>query len=315
MELERVWADFDLLRVQAEPLTEPTSNVEQYLCRFCGGPKTFDGTEMDLPTCMECGVQDDAFVSDEPEWRTGADLDSGGADPTRVGAPIKTDLFSAAWGMNTMIAGKSKMARLNLHASMNHKDRALFYAYAEITRICKDVLKLTDNVIYDATIKYRAFNSAVLTRGAVRNGIKANCVFQACRENNVSRTTKEIADAFQIPSRDISRTFDMYQEQNPDTTIHVTQSADLIPRFINGISCIPESDRGRVKCKIVKVCKSLEECVELMGRTPKAIACAVIYMVLSQLNLKPDKKEICRICEVSEPTLTKIEVIVKKELA
>lgn len=313
MEVARAWADFESLRFQSEP--EPVSNVAQYLCRFCGGPKTFDGVEIDLPTCLECGVQDDCFVSDEPEWRTGADADSTQADPTRVGAPINNDLFSTAWEMNTKIEGKSKMARINMHSSMNHKDRALFHAYTEMTRICRDVLRLQDNVIYAANVKYKAFNEAVLTRGAVRNGIKANCVFQACRENGVARTTKEIADAFQIPSRDMSRTFDMYQEQNPETSVHVTQPADLIPRFMNNVSGVPESDRGRVRMKIIKVCKSLEDCVELMGRTPKAIACAVIYTVLSQLDLKPNRKDICRICEVSEPTLSKIEVIIKKELA
>ena len=242
-------------------------------------------------------------------------MDECKGDPSRVGAPVNTDLFSAAWGMNMMISGKSKMARINMHSSMNHRDRALFHAYAEMDRIGKGILCLQENVMYSAKMKYKSFNEAVLTRGAVRNGIKANCIFQSCREFGVTRTTKEIADAFDIPSRDISRTFDMYQEQNPETTVHVTQPADLIARFMNSVPGVQESERGRVKCKIVKVCKSLEECVELMGRTPKAIACAVIYIVLSELKLSPSKKEICRICEVSEPTLGKIEVIIKKELA
>ena len=202
-----------------------------------------------------------------------------------------------------------------MHASMNHKDRALFHAYVEMDRICKGILGLHENVIYSAKMKYRAFNEAVLTRGAIRNGIKANCVFQACRECNVSRTTKEIADAFDIPSRDISRTFDMYQEQNPETSIHVTQPADLVPRFMNGLTHIPDDARRRLKMKVIKVCKSLEECVELMGRTPKAICCAVIFIVMNTLELKPNKKDICRICEVSEPTLSKIETIIKKELS
>ena len=311
MEIERAWADLESLRCSSDEVS--TSNVEHYLCRFCGNPKTFDG--VDLPTCTECGVQDEAFISDEPEWRSGANMDECKGDPSRVGAPVNTDLFSAAWGMNMMISGKSKMARINMHSSMNHRDRALFHAYAEMDRIGKGILGLQENVMYSAKMKYRAFNEAVLTRGAVRNGIKANCIFQACREFGVSRTTKEIADAFDIPSRDISRTFDMYQEQNPETTVHVTQPSDLIPRFMNSVPGIQESERGRVKCKIVKVCKSLEECVELMGRTPKAIACAVIYIVLSELKLNPNKKEICRICEVSEPTLGKIEVIIKRELA
>jgi len=49
-----------------------------------------------------------------------------------------------------------------------------------------------------------------------------------------------------------------------------------------------------------------------MGRTPKAVACAVIFYVLSIEGLKPNKAEICRICDVSVPTLGKIEAIVKE---
>jgi transcription initiation factor TFIIIB Brf1 subunit/transcription initiation factor TFIIB len=275
----------------------------------------FDGPDIDLPTCIDCGIQDEYYISDEPEWRSGANPDECKGDPSRVGAPVNTDLFSAAWGMNTVMTGKSKLQTINMHASMNHKDRALFHAYAEMDRIGKGILGLQENVMYAAKIKYKAFNEAVLTRGAVRNGIKANCVFQACREFNVARTTKEIADAFDIPSRDISRTFDMYQEQNPETAVHVTQPADLVPRFMNGLEYIPLENRRRLKMKVIKVCKSLEECVELMGRTPKAICCAVIFIVMNELELKPIKKDICRICEVSEPTLSKIETIIKKELA
>jgi transcription initiation factor TFIIIB Brf1 subunit/transcription initiation factor TFIIB len=84
---------------------------------------------------------------------------------------------------------------------------------------------------------------------------------------------------------------------------------------MNSLSGIQDEERIRLKMKIIKVCKSLEECVELMGRTPKAICCAVIFIVMTELNFKPIKKDICRICEVSEPTLSKIETIIKKEFA
>jgi len=204
-----------------------------------------------------------------------------------------------------------RSARINMHASMNHRDRALFHAYAEMDRIGKDILKLQDNVMYDAKIKYRAFNSAVLTRGAVRNGIKANCIFQACREHNVARTTQEIADAFGIPQRDLSRTFEMYQEQVPETEVHVTTAADLIPRFFNDVKGVPECDRGRVRCRIINKCKELEEKVELMGRTPKAIACAVLALILKEIAGASDRQALCAICDVSLPTLGKIEAIIK----
>ena len=174
----------------------------------------------------------------------------------------------------------------------------------------KTMLGLSDNVMYSAKMKYRTFNEAVLTRGAVRNGIKANCIFQACRENGVARTTQEIADAFNIPARDISRTFEMYQEQIPERTVHVTSASDLIGRFFNSIPSIPESERGRLKMRIGRECKALEEHAELMGRTPKAIACAVMVRLLKDIPGAPSRSEMCKICEISVPTLGKIEAII-----
>jgi len=312
--LDRAWADFELFRAGervSPPI--PTSNLE-FFCE-CGGPKTFDGLEIDLPTCTSCGRVDNSFICEEAEWRSGADA---GPDPSRVGAPVNLDHFSAAWGQTTfMTVGRNasyaqkRSARINMHASMNHRDRALFHAYAEIDRIGKDVLKLQDSVMYDAKIKYKAFNEAVLTRGAVRSGIKANCVFQSCREHGVARTTQEIADAFGIPQRDLSRTFEMYQEQVPETEVHVTTPADLVPRFFNDVTGVPECDRGRMKRRIINRCKELEDKAELMGRTPKAIACAVMALLLKEIPGASDRHALCAICAVSLPTLGKIEALIR----
>jgi transcription initiation factor TFIIIB Brf1 subunit/transcription initiation factor TFIIB len=314
MELERVWADFDLLRA---PQTEkPTSNLE-YFCESCGAPKAFDGEAIDLPTCTGCGRVDDAFVSDEPEWRSGGD-DGEKADPSRVGAPVNTDHFSEAWGRTTYFTPQrgasyatKRLARIHQHASMNHRDRALFHAYAELDNIGKGILNLPDVVMYAIKSKYRAFNEAVLTRGAVRSGIKANCVLQACHELGCPRTTQQVADAFGIPARDLARTSEMYQEQVPETSVHVITPADLVARFFNDITGIPQSERGRLKMRIIARCKELEDKVELMGRTPKAVACAVMASVLKGVPGAPDRQTLCRICDISLPTLSKIEALVK----
>ena len=310
--LERIWADLGSLREEKQG-----SHLDEFLCGHCGGVKVIFGVDIDLPTCTECGRVDNAYICDEPEWRSGGGDE---ADPSRVGAPVNTDHFSEAWGQTTYMApgkfatyGTKRMCMINMHASMNHRDRALFHAYASLDKIGKEILNLPDNVMYSVKSKYRAFNEAVLTRGAVRNGIKANCVFQACREFGVARTTQEIADAFGIPVRDLSRTFDMYQEQNPEKEVHVTTAADLVSRFFNEIKGISSSERGRIKMKVVSRCKELEDKVELMGRTPKAIACAVMASVLKEVSGAPSRAELCRICDISAPTLAKIEAIINKD--
>jgi len=316
MEIDQAWSAFDAFRLAAEQ-ADPAPVCPDIFCMRCGGTKSY-GVNDDVPVCTECGACDIEYVCEEAEWRSGCE---DGVDQSRVGAPVNTDHFSAAWGRGSIMNvqynatyAQKRLARINFHSMMNHKDRALFHAYADLDRAGKQIMNLPDAVMYRAKISYKAFNEAVLTRGAVRNGIKANCIFQACREFNVSRTTQEIAEAFGIPARDISRTFDMYQEQVPETAVHVTTPADLVARFFNDVSGVPDDQRGRVRMKVQKVCRDLEDCVELMGRTPKAVACAALFIVLTNSGFGPNKNDICKICDVSGPTLTKIEAIIKKNL-
>lgn len=317
-EVELAWGAFDALRQEEENLAVPS----QYICKFCSGPKVFDGQDefgmkIDLPTCMNCGVVDAEYVSDEPEWRSGGDE---GPDPSRVGCPMNFDHFSNNWNLGTLIKGgknsyvTKRLLVRHLHCNVFHKDRSLYHAYKAMDEIGKTILNLPDPVMYDAKIKYKKFNENVLTRGAVRNGIKANCIFQACREHNYPRTVHAIAEAFNIPVRDISRTFDKYQEQNPETKVHVITPADLIATIFSSINHIPENNFGKTKMKTFHACKSLDDSVKLMGRTPKAVACAVTYVMLGRLGFPISKAEICKICDVSGPTLSKIESIVKSEL-
>jgi transcription initiation factor TFIIIB Brf1 subunit/transcription initiation factor TFIIB len=234
------------------------------------------------------------------------------SDPSRVGAPTNLDHFSAGWnlGCNMQVNKPSKMSVMNFFLSINHRDRALYLAYQEMENVNRLHLGLPDNIIYAAKVKYKKFVEAVLCRGAVRAGIKANCIFQACKEAGVNRTSKEISDAFGIQERDISRTTDMYKEQNPDTEqVHMTMPKDLVARFFNNIE-VP--DKGRVKMKCIQTCTRLEESIKLQGRTPKAVACAVIYVVLGGALTK---KQVCEACDVSPPTLSKLEPIVRAELS
>ena len=124
---------------------------------------------------------------------------------------------------------------------------------------------------------YRKFNNEKLTRGAVRLGIKANCVLYACRLAQSPRTTKEIADMFGIQSKDISRTTQMFKDTYMGATKknYVTKAFDVMQRLLNSFELLGEE---RLKC--IKMCNATEDCVELMSKTPNSVASAIIYMVL-----------------------------------
>ena len=267
-----------------------------------------------LPTCVSCGHSDVAFISDEPEWNGGANDE--GSDPSRVGAPVNTTLFSASWGSGTIMSVHSsgtyankRLARINFHTSMNHKDRALHHAYEGLDHVGRIILGLPDSVMLQAKIMYRKFSESVLTRGAIRNGIKANCIMRACQDAHVARTTHEIAAAFNIPPRDISRTADIFRETIPTVETTTTKSSDLVSRIFSQVT-VPDDMRGRIRQRTIRMCEQVECHPSLMGKTPKGVTAAVLYTVLSEYG--QTRESIAAMCDVSLPTLVKLENLVKK---
>jgi len=307
---EDIWSDFNQYQ---ETILEPPKKMNTFFCS-CGGTKV---TSNSMPTCSECGVVDKVCIDETAEWTTGGE-ETSGPDPARCGMPADTELFSEQWGAGLVIDTRGasyevrRMAKISFHSSMNHKDRSLFHSYQDIESAASGVLGLPKNVIRDAKVMYKNFSKEKLTRGAVRTGIKANCVFMSCKLAKIPRTTKEIADAFGITPNDISRTSDMFREvvlggtqAAPPPT--VTRPVDVLPRLLNGIELDYETKKKvRIQCN--KLARLLEPCVQLMSKTPTSIAAAIMARILA--GLVP-KKEICSVCEISVPTLNKIEVLVR----
>jgi transcription initiation factor TFIIB len=266
-----------------------------------------------LPTCSECGLIEDNFVDDSAEWTSGITDDGRVNDPSRCGNPNPNpELFSQNWGKGTIISTQrsstyenKRMAKINFHMSMNHKDRSLFHAYRDIDEACHT---LPDTVLKDAKMMYRKFNDEKLTRGAVRLGIKANCVLYACRLAQFPRTTREVADMFGIQSKDISRTTQIFKDTIMGATEknYVTKAHDVMQRLLNSFEI---SREDRLRCN--KMCTATDDCVELMSKTPNSVASAIIYTVLGP---GVTKAQVCEKCSVSVPTLNKIETIIRKHL-
>lgn len=305
-----LWQQFDQLKME----TETVFVNDTYICP-CGGVKLF--SHGDLPVCTTCGRVDDYFLSEDAEWASGIDNDGEVTDGSRVGAPVDLDLFSDKWGSGCMIStihqstAVKKMARISFHSSMNHKDRALFHAYAEFDRV-KVKLGISDAIIRIAKVKYREITEKQLTRGAVRTGVKANCVLNACKEMNVPRTTKEIADAFNISTHDMGRTSAVVATDVNECK--VTMPRDVVNRILNKLDL--GDDLKSVRRKIYHLCDAAAECPKLMGKTPNGVASAIIFTVFSQegISSRITKQMICEVSDVSVPTLNKIEAILKQEI-
>jgi transcription initiation factor TFIIIB Brf1 subunit/transcription initiation factor TFIIB len=306
-----IWEDVNTLLETKRQEEAQQTTTNNYECAECKGTKVI--APEGLPVCTECGLVDDKYISDVAEWTSGVSEDGKVSDPARCGADAhgNPNLYSSQWGKSTVIStsrGSStyknrRMATINFHMAMNHKDRGLYHAYKEIEEACST---LPEVVVRDAKMIYKTFSERKLTRGAVRLGIKANCVLYACRLASYPRTTKEIADMFNVQTKDISRTSEMFKNvlltTNEDSG--TTRPVDVMNRLINGFEV---SREHRIACN--KMCRDIEECVELMSKTPNSIASAIIWIVTGI-----PKADVCKQCSVSVPTLNKIETIVRKYL-
>lgn len=311
MELEAIFSDYDSLVATTGPVISK-KNIN--LCQECDCAKIFNPEG--FPTCPQCGITDCDYIDDSPEWISSVAEDGSVNDAARCGMPQDLELYSEKWGTGTVISTRGasyamkRAAMINFHSSMNHRDRALFHAYKDIEFAAVHTLNIPDAVVRDAKIMWRKFTGDKLTRGAVRKGIKANCLLYACKLNKVSRTTKEIAEAFGIPTKDISRTSEIFKDTilPKKSEPKITTPHDVLHRLLNEFD-VTDKRAWRMKC--LRMADDLQGCVPLMGKTPTSVATVIILKVFRE---QFTRAEVCEKCNVSVPTLNKIEAIVNKYL-
>ena len=306
LDIDSLFAVFDTPTVPIETRVSP-------VCSNCGAEDSVVGG-----TCVSCGLTSSHLISDECEWTSGLSSDGVVHDPSRVGMPCDP-LYSDHWGRGTLMKQSFRhgnkyalMCRLSFHDSMNHRDRALHKAYLEFDQICKENLNLTSNITKVAQSYYKKIAESQLTRGAVRSGIKANCVFFACKDAKVPRTTQEIANAFGISTKDISRTYDTVRGHLKVTsTKTITCPHDMVPRIFTSLGFHMDRAAQKLKMKCIRACQAVATYPKLMGKTPMAVASTTILRVLKETDLAITKEEISEAAGISVATINKIDLIVK----
>jgi len=306
LDINSLFSVFDTPRVPIETRVSPE-------CSRCGAEDSVIAA-----VCTSCGLCASHFINDECEWTSGLSSDGVVHDPSRIGMPCDP-LYSNHWGRGTLIKAHFKhghkytlMCRLSFHDSMNHRDRALHKAYLEFDQICKENLNLPPNINKIAQGYYKKIAESQLTRGAVRSGIKANCVFFACKEAKVPRTTQEIASAFGISTKDISRTYDtVRQHLQVNTTNQITRPRDMVARIFNSLGFHMDREAQKLKMKCIRACELVATYPKLMGKTPLAVASVTIIRVLRDTDLSITKQEVAEAAGISVATINKLDIIVK----
>ena len=288
-----------------ESLNEFDNRIEIYeknCCDSCDNYVIHEG----ITTCKICN-NIISNISDGAEWRYYGASDSKTSDPTRCGMPTNILLPKSSLGSTVNFKNNNRsMNQIRRYQNFNgmpYKERSKFKVFNIITEKCSKN-NINKKIINEAKSLYNNISDIKISRGSNRDGIIAACVYFSCKECNVPRSTKEIAEIFDLKITVMTKGVKNFQEimnLNRDNKLRIHKKSihpcDFIDRF---------TDNMDISVSLVKeICELCLKNNIISQNTPQSIAAGCIYYFIKKKELNISKKELSDVCKISEVTINK----------
>lgn len=282
-------------------------------CFNCGIDQTVIDYSTGTTICTGCGcVRDQNMIDDSPEWINGEE----GEDKSRVGAPVDPLLNVRSTFLGVKHYHDRSFKRINRYhqqMAMDYNQRAMYHTYKEMTRVAETILRMPDNVIFQAKEFYKDVKDARLSRGMVHKALIAACVYYACKvqkQEGLSRSKTDVGRAYDIPEKAMSAACKLFKEITADKPYHkdlfeTMAATDLIHKVVSRFGF----DRD-MRIQVTRNVRSLDDRIKssgiMDGKSPNSVLSAILYVVFQKLAMDVPKKDIVEKCEVSLVTLNKM---------
>lgn len=261
--------------------------------------------------CTNCGEIQTKRLTHEAEYRFYGDCDNKTINPERVGLPTNYMLPESSLGSlikqrpsdNSTI---KRMVQYNTWHQMPYKERSLYKICCKIATCCK-IHGLPTIIIERSKEFYNIIREVNISRGDNRDGIIAACVYFACKDEKVPRSSKEIANYFKIKLQDMTRGIKKFREswrlaKNENDTLEITSSnpIDFIERYCSNL---PITTNIKHIAEFVAIKSIFLNIVS--DNTAPSIAAGSIYLTCYITNQSITKKMVANACKTSEVTISK----------
>jgi len=274
--------------------------------------------------CDNCGfIFEDNMLSQEAEWNNYRN-DSGGPSVNKSRCNTSRDKnnpYDDGYNMQfpkgqmttfTTPDGKKiqyDMSKRNVW-NIPHKQKAFWEVSNILTRGAERLGSPKRILDHAKSIWYQVTLTEKVIRGGVRQGIIANCLAYACRLADCPREDSEIATAFQIEPKNITKGHKVLKEMFVGTEheyilYKASKDSSKFAKFISRLD---------LPFKVGKRCEGIFEQYddEMSSIASKSRVAGIISYVVTDLGLtKPTQKEICECIKVCPPTLKKVVNILK----
>lgn len=267
--------------------------------------------------CTNCGTIQQKVLFEEAEYRNYAnDGHQRGGNQERVGAPTNTMMPESSLG--TMISNRNsrregrqyvkKMIQYNSWHQMPYKERSLYKIFTRITNICKSA-SIPSIIIERAKEFYNTIRDVNTCRGTNRDSLIASCVYFACIAEDVPRSSKEIAEIFQIELHDMTKGIKNFRAILQQATNHrqdnmirkePSNPIDFIERYCSDLHT---DDLVKHIAEYVAIKAIFKNYVD--DNTTPSIAAGAIYVACYVTMQNISKKQVADACKTSEVTISK----------
>ena len=287
---------------QGPNCTVQTKQIQYHQqCNLCKG--NLVATDVDV-VCSKCGtVADEKIVDDSRDYEN---KDGSGG---RVGPPT-----NQMWKLNEnssvisqtgkdasgrMITGQNKamVNRISVwdRRAKSSGARTRNKANSEITRI-SEILHIPEQIKQRGAEIYRECEKRKMLTGRKATVFSVACLYVSCRENGLSKTLSEFAEASFAKRNDLGAYYRT-----------IVQELDVKTKVMSPTSYLSRIATNAVPPLSVTVQKQamvlLESYDDKAGKDPVGLAAAALYYVAKLKNLKHSQRVICMAAGITELTI------------
>ena len=263
--------------------------------------------------CSSCGcVANDKFFNNEHS--SGYSTQSEYSDRSRTGMPESLAIHHK--GLSTLIGmgdtdarGKAlepeqrmKMQRLrtwNNRSQLNDSISRNLEKALKFLNNFGDKLYLSQAVLESAAYIYRKAAIKKLAKGRSTLGLVGAALYAACRETATPKTISDVAAVCNLSSKDVMSHYKLILREL-SLQMPVLHGPDYVTLLANRLNL-----SEKIKREALKIYFQVQQNRISIGKNPRALAGAVIYLASQNCNEFLRQVEICQIADISTVSLRK----------
>jgi len=294
-----------------DPKQKQANICKNYQCYNCLRHNVI--VDEGILVCQYCQTEYGELIDDNAEWRNYND-DYQSADLTRCETNFNRLLIESSYGTTigyTKNGYFNHLKQFNNWQSMPYHERSLKTVFDRLTQngyncgLTNNIIEFSHKLFAEVIKNQNLEGETKLSRGDIRDGLVAACLFYACKEYGVSRSPREIGKICNVHVSDVTRGIKLFHDLMKNSKLFVTNNCitkhrDFMERYCHNLNI----DETMTK-EILEIGNKVDELKILTKHTPQAVACGCIYFVLTMHCLNINKSKISEKCGISVPTITK----------